>query len=75
MFPIFSMSTGEKLGKGVLYHHHLVFIIKRCYFIFNLWNTVTFTVQWNLDSAIMARDSKIILLNRDIIVNELPFYK
>ena len=23
MFPILSMSTGEKLGKGILYHHQL----------------------------------------------------
>ena len=32
-------------------------------------------VQWNLDFTIRQGDSKIILLNWDIVVNELLIYK
>ena len=32
-------------------------------------------LQWNLDFTIWQGDSKIISLNRDIVVNELPIYK
>ena len=32
-------------------------------------------IQWNLDFTIWQGNSKIILLNRDIVVNELPIYK
>ena len=37
--------------------------------------TGVFHVQWNLDFMIWQGDRKIILLNRDIVVNELPLYK
>ena len=32
-------------------------------------------VQWNLDFTIWQGDNKIISLNQDIVVNELPIYK
>ena len=32
-------------------------------------------IQWNPDFTIWQGDSKLISLNRDIVVNELPIYK